>query len=268
MLEEDPSFCSYGEAYDAYCARYGREGDTPISHFKTRCAEEGGSIPKVWRHAHTHAPTHPTVRPTLRPSIHLSMQKSKKQREASPKPHPSLYPTEKCRHLRLENLPPRNPTCSCPPSEPHPHLLLLPHPPSPSPRDVVLDKRLKVYHEICCLTLLHSHTYTYTHTRARARAGRGAGEAAADIPGGLPADGVGKRVQPVHLQDAADVQPSVGVQEEPVPADGAVWAALPYAAGRRPQPEQDPVCKGLGAYLPERLHAGVQRAGAAGEDGA
>lgn len=46
MLEEDPSFCSYGDAYDVNCARYGREADTPISYFKRRCADEAGNIPK------------------------------------------------------------------------------------------------------------------------------------------------------------------------------------------------------------------------------
>ncbi|GAX77356.1 hypothetical protein CEUSTIGMA_g4802.t1 [Chlamydomonas eustigma] len=44
LLEEDPSFCSYGEAYDVYCARYGREADAPITTFKRHCASPEGVI--------------------------------------------------------------------------------------------------------------------------------------------------------------------------------------------------------------------------------
>eukprot|EP00798_Chlamydomonas_sp_ICE-L_P011531 gene11531-34243_t len=44
LLEEDPSFCSYGEAYEINCARFGRESDMPIVHFKKRCAGPGGAV--------------------------------------------------------------------------------------------------------------------------------------------------------------------------------------------------------------------------------
>lgn len=44
LLEEDPSFASYGEAYDVNCMRYGREADMPIVHFKKRCASPSGAI--------------------------------------------------------------------------------------------------------------------------------------------------------------------------------------------------------------------------------
>ena len=44
LLEEEPSYCSYGEAYEVNCARYGRESDMPIIHFKKRCAGPGGQM--------------------------------------------------------------------------------------------------------------------------------------------------------------------------------------------------------------------------------
>ena len=39
LMEEDPSFASYYEAYDINCTRYGREADIPIVHFKKRCSQ-------------------------------------------------------------------------------------------------------------------------------------------------------------------------------------------------------------------------------------
>lgn len=38
LIEEEPSYCTYGEAYEINCARYGREADQPIIHFKKRCS--------------------------------------------------------------------------------------------------------------------------------------------------------------------------------------------------------------------------------------
>lgn len=40
LLEEPPSMCSFGEAYEINCARYGREADMPIVHFKRRIANQ------------------------------------------------------------------------------------------------------------------------------------------------------------------------------------------------------------------------------------
>ena len=43
LIEDDPAATLYVDAYDTYCARYGREPDAPILHFKARtCSEEGG----------------------------------------------------------------------------------------------------------------------------------------------------------------------------------------------------------------------------------
>jgi transformation/transcription domain-associated protein len=39
LVEEDPSFASYGEAYEVSCTRYGREADLPILHLKRRCSQ-------------------------------------------------------------------------------------------------------------------------------------------------------------------------------------------------------------------------------------
>jgi transformation/transcription domain-associated protein len=38
LVEEEPAFTPYGEAYEINCARYGREADMPIVHFKKRCS--------------------------------------------------------------------------------------------------------------------------------------------------------------------------------------------------------------------------------------
>ena len=43
-MEEETSYCSYGEAYEVNCARYGREADQPISHFKKRCCSPNGNL--------------------------------------------------------------------------------------------------------------------------------------------------------------------------------------------------------------------------------
>lgn len=47
LFEEEPSYCSYGEAYDINCARFGREPDMPIVHFKKRLATPEGSYAPV-----------------------------------------------------------------------------------------------------------------------------------------------------------------------------------------------------------------------------
>ena len=44
LIEEDPSYCSYGEAYEINCARYGREADLPIVKFKQLCCTENGQL--------------------------------------------------------------------------------------------------------------------------------------------------------------------------------------------------------------------------------
>ena len=44
LVEEETSYCSYGEAYEVNCARYGREADQPISHFKKRCCSPNGNL--------------------------------------------------------------------------------------------------------------------------------------------------------------------------------------------------------------------------------
>lgn len=44
LVEEEPSYCSCGEAYEVNCARYGREPDLPITHFKDKCCSETGQI--------------------------------------------------------------------------------------------------------------------------------------------------------------------------------------------------------------------------------
>lgn len=43
-MEEDCSYCSYGEAYEVNCARYGREVDAPIVAFKRRCCNAQGQL--------------------------------------------------------------------------------------------------------------------------------------------------------------------------------------------------------------------------------
>lgn len=44
-MEEAPSYCTYHEAYEVNCARYGREPDMPIIVFKQRCADSRGMVP-------------------------------------------------------------------------------------------------------------------------------------------------------------------------------------------------------------------------------
>ena len=44
LVEEDCSYCSYGEAYEVNCARYGREVDAPIVAFKRRCCNTQGQL--------------------------------------------------------------------------------------------------------------------------------------------------------------------------------------------------------------------------------
>ncbi|WIA37453.1 hypothetical protein OEZ86_014371 [Tetradesmus obliquus] len=46
LFEEEASYCSYGEAYDINCARFGREPDMPIAHFKKRLAAPDGNYDK------------------------------------------------------------------------------------------------------------------------------------------------------------------------------------------------------------------------------
>ena len=43
-MEEESSYSSYGEAYEANCARYGREVDLPIVLFKRRCCNPAGQL--------------------------------------------------------------------------------------------------------------------------------------------------------------------------------------------------------------------------------
>jgi hypothetical protein len=46
LIEEEPSYMTYGSAFEVYCARYGREVDTAIATFKNRCcAHRGGPLP-------------------------------------------------------------------------------------------------------------------------------------------------------------------------------------------------------------------------------
>ena len=44
LVEEDASYTSYGEAYEVNCARYGREPDAPIVHFKKRICDPSGQL--------------------------------------------------------------------------------------------------------------------------------------------------------------------------------------------------------------------------------
>lgn len=41
IVEDDPGSCLYMDAYDTYCARYGKEPDAPIVKFKERIFKEG-----------------------------------------------------------------------------------------------------------------------------------------------------------------------------------------------------------------------------------
>lgn len=49
LFEEHPSTCSYNEAYEINCARFGREPDMPIVHFKKRLALPDGNYQQVRR---------------------------------------------------------------------------------------------------------------------------------------------------------------------------------------------------------------------------
>jgi hypothetical protein len=40
LLEDEPSYCTYGDAYEINCARYGREPDVPIQEFKRMISDE------------------------------------------------------------------------------------------------------------------------------------------------------------------------------------------------------------------------------------
>lgn len=44
IVEDDPSATLYVDAYETYCARYGREPDAPILHFKARTCGEDGTV--------------------------------------------------------------------------------------------------------------------------------------------------------------------------------------------------------------------------------
>lgn len=44
MVEEDPSYFTYGESYDIHCSRHGREADLPIVKFKQLCCTENGHL--------------------------------------------------------------------------------------------------------------------------------------------------------------------------------------------------------------------------------
>ena len=43
-MEEDTSYCTYGEAYEVNCARYGRQPDQPIVLFKKKICNEQGKL--------------------------------------------------------------------------------------------------------------------------------------------------------------------------------------------------------------------------------
>lgn len=44
LVEEDTSYCTYGEAYEVNCARYGRQPDQPIVQFKKKICNEQGKL--------------------------------------------------------------------------------------------------------------------------------------------------------------------------------------------------------------------------------
>lgn len=44
LVEEDTSYCTYGEAYEVNCARYGRQPDQPIVLFKKKICNEQGKL--------------------------------------------------------------------------------------------------------------------------------------------------------------------------------------------------------------------------------
>ena len=44
LVEEDPSYFTYGESYDIHCSRHGREADMPIVKFKQLCCTENGHL--------------------------------------------------------------------------------------------------------------------------------------------------------------------------------------------------------------------------------
>jgi transformation/transcription domain-associated protein len=43
-MQEEPSFCTYYEAYEINCARYGREADLPIMWYKRQCSLANGQF--------------------------------------------------------------------------------------------------------------------------------------------------------------------------------------------------------------------------------
>ncbi len=44
LVEDNPAYCTYGDAYDVHCARYGRDTDAPINLFKNRCCNASGTL--------------------------------------------------------------------------------------------------------------------------------------------------------------------------------------------------------------------------------
>jgi transformation/transcription domain-associated protein len=44
IIEDDPSATLYVDAYETYCARYGREPDAPILYFKSKTCSEDGTV--------------------------------------------------------------------------------------------------------------------------------------------------------------------------------------------------------------------------------
>lgn len=44
LVEEATSYCTYGEAYEVNCARYGRQPDQPIVQFKQRICDDRGQL--------------------------------------------------------------------------------------------------------------------------------------------------------------------------------------------------------------------------------
>ena len=43
-MEEEPSYCTYADAYEINCARFGRETDLPIVQYKKRLAGPDGTF--------------------------------------------------------------------------------------------------------------------------------------------------------------------------------------------------------------------------------
>ena len=61
LVEDEHTYGSYGEAYEANCARYGREVDLPIVLFKRRCSNQTGQL--------VHDPAQ-EMRMGVRPELH------------------------------------------------------------------------------------------------------------------------------------------------------------------------------------------------------